>query len=70
MHLKRRNTWPPGVCPLDALNDYTWQRHLAEKTSRTLPLRIIFSCFSTYCSSREHMNCYKTGLLILLQHSL
>ena len=31
MHLKRRNNWPPGVSDLDALNDYTWQRHLAEK---------------------------------------
>ena len=28
MHLKRRNNWPPGVSALDALNDYTWQRHL------------------------------------------
>ena len=33
MHLKRRNNWPPGVSALDALKDYTWQRHLAEKTS-------------------------------------
>ena len=36
MHLKRRNNWPRGVSAdsaLDALNDYTWQRHLAEKTS-------------------------------------
>ena len=33
MHLKRQNNWPPGVSALDALNDYTWQRHLAEKTS-------------------------------------
>ena len=32
MHLKRRNNWPPGVSALDALNDYTWQRHLAEKS--------------------------------------
>ena len=32
MHLKRRNNWPPGVSALDALNDYKWQRHLAEKT--------------------------------------
>ena len=30
MHLKRRNNWPPGVSALDALNDYTWQKHLAE----------------------------------------
>ena len=33
MHLKRRINWPPGVSALDALNDNTWQRHLAEKTS-------------------------------------
>jgi len=31
--LKRRNSRPPDVSSLDALNDYTWQRHLAEKTS-------------------------------------
>ena len=31
MHLKRRNSWPPGVSALDGLNDFTWQRHLAEK---------------------------------------
>ena len=31
MHLKRRNSWPPGVSTLDGLNDFTWQRHLAEK---------------------------------------
>ena len=31
MHLKRQNNWPPGVSALNALNDYTWQRHLAEK---------------------------------------
>ena len=31
MHLKRQNSWPPGVSALDALHDYTWQRHLAEK---------------------------------------
>ena len=31
MHLKRRSSWQPGVSALDALNDYTWQRHLAEK---------------------------------------
>ena len=30
MHLKRRNSWPPGVSALDALNDFTWHRHLAE----------------------------------------
>ena len=34
MHLKRRNSWPPGVSGLDALNDFTWwQSRLAEKTS-------------------------------------
>ena len=32
MHLKRRNSWPPDVSALDALNDYTWQRYLAEKS--------------------------------------
>ena len=26
MHLKRRNSWPPDVSALDALNDYVWQR--------------------------------------------
>ena len=31
MHLKRRNSWPPVFLALDALNDYTCQRHLAEK---------------------------------------
>ena len=31
MHLKRQNSWPPDVSTLDALNDYTGQRHLAEK---------------------------------------
>ena len=31
MILKRRNSWPPDVSALDALNDYTWQRQLAEK---------------------------------------
>ena len=31
MHLKRPNSWPPDVSALDALNDYTWQRRLAEK---------------------------------------
>ena len=31
MHLKRRLVCPPGVSTLDALNDSTWQRHLAEK---------------------------------------
>ena len=34
MHLKRRNSWPPDVSGLDALNDYTWQRHLAEKNRK------------------------------------
>ena len=31
MKLKRRNSWPSDVSALDALNEYTWQRHLAEK---------------------------------------
>ena len=31
MFFKRRNSWPPDVSQLDALNDFTWQRHLAEK---------------------------------------
>ena len=31
MLLKRRLVCPPGVSALDALNDSTWQRHLAEK---------------------------------------
>ena len=30
-HLKRRNSWPPDVSALDALNDYTCQRHQAQK---------------------------------------
>ena len=29
--LKTPISWPPGVSALDALNDSTWQRHLAEK---------------------------------------
>ena len=32
MHLKRRKSWPPDVSALDALNDDTWQRHLAQKS--------------------------------------
>ena len=32
MHLKRRNSWPPDVSALDALNDFTWQIQLAEKS--------------------------------------
>ena len=32
MHLKRQNSWPQDVSALDALNDYMWQRHLAEKS--------------------------------------
>ena len=32
MHLKRQNSWPPDVSALDALNYYTWQKHLAEKS--------------------------------------
>ena len=35
MHLKRRNSWPPDVSALDALNDYMWQRHLADVTDRS-----------------------------------
>ena len=31
VHLKRRNSWPPDVSALDALNDYTWQRYLTKK---------------------------------------
>ena len=31
MHLKRRLVCPPGVSALNAFNDSTWQRHLAEK---------------------------------------
>jgi len=31
MHLKCRNSWPPDVSTLDALNDYMWQRRLAKK---------------------------------------
>ena len=30
--LKRQNSWPPDDSALDALNDYTWQRHLVEKS--------------------------------------
>ena len=33
MNLKRQTSWPPGVSAFDTLNDYTWQRHLAEKMS-------------------------------------
>ena len=43
MHLKRRNNWPPGVSALDALNDYTWKRHLAEKR-RLKCIVFIFCC--------------------------
>ena len=32
MHLKHRNSWSPDASALDALNDYTWQRHLAKKS--------------------------------------
>ena len=31
MNLKRRNSWLSDVSALYDLNDYTWQRHLAEK---------------------------------------
>ena len=31
--LKTPKKWPSDVSALDALNDYTWHRHLAEKTS-------------------------------------
>ena len=31
MHLKHRNSRPPDISALDALNDYTWKRHLSEK---------------------------------------
>ena len=37
MHLKRRNSWPPDVSGLDALNDYTWRGHLAEKNRKPIP---------------------------------
>ena len=32
MHLNRRNSGPPDFSALDALNVYTWQRHLAGKS--------------------------------------
>ena len=31
MHLKRRYGWRPDVSDVNVLNDYMWQRHLAEK---------------------------------------
>ena len=30
--MQNGNTWPPDVSALDPLNDYTRQRHLAEKS--------------------------------------
>ena len=30
--LKQQNRWPPNVSALDSLNDYMWQRQLAEKS--------------------------------------
>ena len=39
MHFKRRISWPSDVSALYALNDYTWQRHLARK-SRLIALDI------------------------------
>ena len=49
MHLKRQNSWPPGVFALAALNDYTWQRHLAEKyvckiNKRYFEILTIYKC--------------------------
>ena len=44
MHLKRRNNWLPGVSALNALNDYTWQRHLAEKTIDFLRSDLVEYC--------------------------
>ena len=32
MHLQRRNSWPPDVSALDALNDYMLQSQMAEKS--------------------------------------
>ena len=45
MHLKRRNNGPPGVSALDALNDYTRERHLAEKR---LLKRIVYQTNNKY----------------------
>ena len=47
--LKRQNSWPPGVSALDALNDYKWQRHLAEKyvckiNKRYFEILTIYKC--------------------------
>ena len=45
MHLKRQNIWPQDVSALHALNDYMWQRHLAEKNSF---LQIIYKTNNKY----------------------
>ena len=42
MHLKRRNSLPPDISALDALNDYIWQRHLAEKVVDFFTIKLIF----------------------------
>ena len=45
MHLKRRKSWPPDVSALNALNDDTWQRHLAQKS----PFKcIVYKTNNTY----------------------
>ena len=56
MHLKRRINWPPGVSALDALNDYMWQRHLAEKKA------FIVHCIQTRSTRVSFLKCTCLGL--------
>ena len=51
MHLKRRNSLPPDISALDALNDYIWQRHLAEKVVDFFTIKLIFLRYKSYFST-------------------
>ena len=54
MYLKRRNSWPPGVSALDALNDYTWQtprrfKCIVYKTNnKSHEILTIYECVEQY----------------------
>ena len=56
MHLKRQLVCPPCVSAFDALNDSTWQRHLAEKI-------VVLSCIVYKRSKKyyEKLTIYKCG---------
>ena len=43
--MQRRYSWPPDVSALDALYDYTWQRHLGEKSCDKC---IVYETINTY----------------------